>query len=168
MSTVEPKTQLAGLAALSFVRKLLDDMLDTLDDEQMMHQPVAEANHALWIAGHLAVCDDMMRTMLGGGDSVTPEAWADMFRDGTQPQSDAGAYPPVTDLRKALNDARRALLDWFSSMDDAALAGPLPDEWREFAPDYASLMASIAAHEAMHVGQLTVNRKSLGMKPVMM
>ena len=167
MTTAPQTTQASGVTALAFVRNMLTQMLETLSDEQMLHQPVPGGNHALWIIGHLAVCDDMMRSMAGGGSSKASEEWTALFKDGSQPQPEASAYPPIAEVKAALEEWRQDLLDWFDSMDDAALLEPLDDEWKEFAPTRAALIASIAAHEAMHVGQLTVVRKSLSMKPVM-
>jgi hypothetical protein len=158
--------RIEGLNALTYIRGMLNDMLDDLDDGQMLHQPTPGCNHALWIIGHLALCDDQYRSRMGGGPGRTPEDWAELFGFGSQPLPHATDYPPIAQVRTALADCRRDLLHWLGGKDAAALQEELPTRWRAFAPTYAALPASVAAHEALHVGQLTVVRKSLGVIPV--
>jgi uncharacterized damage-inducible protein DinB len=160
--------QAAGWTSLNWTRDVLEKLLDTLSDEQMMHRPCPGGNHALWTVGHLAITDDVIPALVGGPDARSPEPWREMFKDGSTPHDDASAYPSVDELRTALRDYRAHLVEWFRSMDEAKLREPLPEDWQPFAPTHAALVAGIAAHEAMHVGQLTVIRKSLGMKPAMM
>ena len=157
--------QANGLNALMYIRGMLNDMLAGISDEQMLHQPVAGSNHGLWIIGHLAVSDDQFRASLGGGAARAPESWEGLFSYGSRPRP-AADYPPIARVKKALHDWREDLLDWIGRMDEAALEQELPEDWRAFAPTYAALIASIAAHEALHVGQLTVVRKSLGLNSV--
>jgi hypothetical protein len=45
------------------------------------------------------------------------------------------------------------------------LTSPLPKELETFARSYGGMMCSIAWHEGVHAGQLTVVRKSLGLAP---
>ncbi len=42
----------------------------------------------------------------------------------------------------------------------------LTDDLQSFAPSHAALIPTIAWHEGMHIGQLTVIRKSLSLDPV--
>ena len=51
-------------------------------------------------------------------------------------------------------------------MSDAQLRSPLPEGFTGFATSFAALMSSLAWHEGLHTGQLTVVRKSLGLEPL--
>ena len=158
----------AGLSTLSYVRNLLYEMLQTIPAGEMLRQPSAGANHPLWIVGHLAVGDDQIRSALGGGQAHLPEKWVKMFGTGSTPTSQSDAYPPYDEVHRALTESRQRLLDWFEGMSDDDLRRPLPESWQGFAPTYGALISALAAHEALHVGQLSVVRRSLGLKPVEM
>ena len=57
---------------------------------------------------------------------------------------------------------------WIPYLDDhraAAIAQPLPDDIKGFAANHATLMTTLAWHEGLHAGQLTIVRKSLGIAP---
>ena len=154
------------LTTLNFTRGWLGQLLEDIPADQMLHQVTPGGNHPLWIIGHLAWSDDFFRAELDGSAPTTPPAWKDLFGMGSEPTTDASRYPSVDELRQALDATRTALLDWFGGMDEAKLSAPLPDDWTSFAPTYGALVHIIAVHEAAHVGQLTVVRKSLGLKPV--
>ncbi|MCZ6816774.1 MAG: DinB family protein, partial [Planctomycetota bacterium] len=57
------------------------------------------------------------------------------------------------------------LVAWFLSMSGERLAAALPEDWQVFAKSYGVLINTIAWHEGMHAGQLTVIRRELGLGP---
>ena len=50
-------------------------------------------------------------------------------------------------------------------MPTEQLISPVPEEWNSFGANYGILMGTLAWHEGLHAGQLTVIRKSLGIVP---
>ena len=50
-------------------------------------------------------------------------------------------------------------------MSGERLAAALPEDWQVFAKSYGVLINTIAWHEGMHAGQLTVIRRELGLGP---
>ena len=162
MTTAGPQN---AMHAMVFVRNWLKQLIDSLSDEQMLHQPVPGGNHALWIIGHLAWCDDLFWSQIGGFESTSPAEWKGIFGDGSTPSANASDYPPIDEMKRTFDRNRETLLGWLDGFDDAKLAEPLPDDWKSFAPTYEALIATMAAHEGVHIGQATVIRKSLGMKP---
>jgi uncharacterized damage-inducible protein DinB len=154
-----------GLAALSFSRGFFEKVLDEIPPDKMMFQPVPGGNHALWQVGHMAVTDDMFLSSLGGRPALCPEGWQKLFGYGSQPSGDPSDYPSPQDVRRTFDQARQDLRDWFSSMSREQLAEPLPKDLSMFAPSFGALMSSLACHEGMHIGQLTVIRKALGLAP---
>ena len=72
----------------------------------------------------------------------------------------------ISEIRAYLDASREDLLAWFSSLPEAELYAPLPDELQSFAASPAVLMSTIACHECLHAGQLTTIRKSLGLTPI--
>jgi hypothetical protein len=156
-----------GLAALEFARSITDKLADGTPADQCCTPACDGGNHLLWTLGHLAYADDMFVTALGGRPSALPDNWKDMFGMGTTSQ-EAGAYPPLTEVRAIFDQARKDLLEWFGGMSDDDLARPLPDELSGFAKDHGTLMSTLACHECLHAGQITVIRKALKLDPVFM
>jgi len=154
-----------GLAVLAFARHKTLALLEDIPQNELLHQPVPGGNHALWILGHLAGTDDQILTGLVPRASNLPESWPMQFGQGSTPIARASAYPGLTAIKDRLAAMRAELERWFASLSDDTLRSPLPDDWKPFAPTYGALMSSIAWHEGLHAGQLTVIRRSLGIAP---
>jgi len=159
---------LVDTRALRFSRGFFMALYQPLDDRSLLHQPVACGNHPLWLAGHLACVDEFFRTSVGGGDPILPVAWNTLFGPGSTPRRDRGAYPARTEVDQGLAAARTALLEWFESCDDYRARQLLPENLRSFARSVELLPGSLAVHEGLHTGQLSVVRKSLGLAPAIM
>jgi len=155
----------AGLATLAFARRNTLRLFEDIPADQLLHQPVPGGNHALWIVGHLAYVDDMFMTGLMPRASKLPENWANLFGQGSVPSGDASTYPAIAEIRERGEALRGELVGWFESMSEEKLLAPLPEEWKPFAPTYGAMMSSLAWHEGLHAGQLSVVRRSLGIGP---
>lgn len=154
-----------GLAGLIWSRQMTLGLLDEIADGQMCAQPFAGANHAMWIAGHLAWTESFFLAELGKRPTNFPAAWAALFGMGSEPKADRALYPSRAEVLASLAAQRELLVGWFRGMSPAQLESPLPAGWETFAPNYARLLTAIAWHEGLHGGQLTVVRKHLGIKP---
>lgn len=154
-----------GKTALVFSRGIITSLFESIPDNKLCFQPIPKVNHALWVAGHVATTDAFFLSNLAGQEKERFEAWKDIFFMGSTPKPDASHYPARAEVIAYLETGRAALLKWFGSMSKAQLASPLPQELAFFAPNYGALMSTIACHESMHAGQMTVVRKALGMDP---
>ncbi|MFQ5501703.1 MAG: DinB family protein [Phycisphaerae bacterium] len=155
-----------GMAALSFSRQATMSLIDTLSEDQFLHQPIAGANHAMWIMGHLACSDEYFLNKLGGKPFDKFEAWETKFFMKSKPTANASDYPPIAEVKEALAYGRERLVGWYGTLDEATLLSPPPGDLKDFAPTHAALLSTMAWHEGLHMGQLTVIRKSLGLAPV--
>ncbi|NOX59765.1 MAG: DinB family protein [Planctomycetes bacterium] len=153
-----------GLAAMAFARRMTLMFLEDIPDDKWCHQPTENGNHAFWVVGHIAHSDNFFRT-LGKQESNVPAEWDGLFGMGSVPQTSASAYPSPAELRDALATQRESLTAWLGSLDAEQAAKPLEGDMTQFASSYGNLPGSIACHESVHAGQLTVVRKSLGMPP---
>ena len=109
---------------------------------------------------------DRFLTVLKPRPSKLPKRWVELFRSGSVPQGDASAYPDYEELLGQMSAQREELTAWFGSMGAEQLARPLPEDLRSFAESYGVLMSTLAWHEGVHAGQLTVIRKDLGLEPM--
>ena len=145
---------------LGYAKRLVAD----ISDDQMAFQPAAHMNHAAWVLGHLACTADMLAAMIGA-KPVCPPVWTSLFDWNSEPSSDASRYPTKAVLLKALEDAHAGI--------DAALPGVPESRWSETTPLEAirgflptlgdCFVFVIAAHENMHLGQLSAWRRVQGM-----
>ena len=154
-----------GLEVLTFGRHVTMGLLEDIDDKAAFHRPIVDGNHAMWIAGHIAWDDDFFLTGLAARTSQLPDPWKSLFRSGSTVFDQADKYPAFVDVIERMGSLRADLLDWFGAMSPDELIGPMPMEFRRFGETYGALMGTLAWHEGLHAGQLTVIRKSLGLKP---
>lgn len=167
MTTTRSNLLESGLAALAFARSVSTKLIEGIPADQSMLQPVPDANHLRWIAGHLAWTDDAFLTMVTGAESGIPADWGAKFGYGSTVSSDPADYPELDALREACDERRGALIAWLESLSDEELMQPLPENLASFAPSIAALMGTMAAHEGMHAGQLTIIRKCLKLERVL-
>lgn len=155
-----------ALGSLAFSRRILTAFLDGTPEEFWYHIPIPGGNHAAWIAGHVAwEDDDCLNALVEGRQSALPPTWRATFGTGSQSTPNAADYPPITEIRSTLAATRATFIEFFRAAPDR-LAELIPKSLHGFARDRASLMHAVACHEMVHVGQLTVIRKSLKLPPV--
>ena len=145
---------------LGYARRLVAD----ISDEQMAFQPAAHMNHAAWVLGHLACTSDMLAAMIGV-KPVCPPVWTSLFDWNSEPSSDASRYPTKAVLLKALENAHSGVAVALPSVPEARWSEPTPiEEVRGFLPTLGdSFVFVMAAHENMHLGQLSAWRRVQGM-----
>jgi hypothetical protein len=155
------------LNSLALNLDLLRNIVADLDENQMVAQVGGVVNHPAWTLGHLAGSFQLMGGELGLALWL-PEDWAAMFGTGTTPVSDPRVYPGKAGLLHALDDGQRRLVEALADMNAAELARPLPDErFRRWVPTIGhAVLHILASHTAMHVGQLTVWRRAMGLPVV--
>jgi uncharacterized damage-inducible protein DinB len=155
----------AGLAALNFSRATLTGMIHGIPLEEYCHQPVSGGNHTMWVLGHLADTDDFFLEVVGGKPSACPEGWRDLFHMGSSPLPMLADYPSIEVINQQLHDRREELQTWLTSLTEAEMAEPLPTDFVNFAPNLGTMFCSLACHEGIHIGQITMIRRSLGLAP---
>lgn len=155
-----------GLTLLSMSRYTFDQMLDTLPDDAWLTVPVDQANHALWITGHLAWADAHLLASLGGPADLVPADWLATFGWGSACTNEASVYPDADQVREKGHRARQAVRDFFLALPDEQALAPAPDVLKKMVRQLGGVPGFIAAHEMLHCGQLSVIRKQLGLPPV--
>jgi uncharacterized damage-inducible protein DinB len=154
-----------GFHRLDVARQVTLSMLADIPHDQWCLQVIPGANHAMWIAGHLASTDDFFVSRLANRPASNPAGWNDLFGTGTKPLPDLSAYPSPDVVLQQLAGRRRELTSWFRSLNEMDLGLQVPEELQRFAANIADVMPSIAWHEAWHSGQLSLVRRQLGLAP---
>lgn len=152
---------------LLMTRDMSEKILSAFDTpEDWCRQVVPGTNHALWFAGHMATCDNYFISRIAPGKEKEFEGWDKLFGMGSQPTSDPDDYPPVAEIVDTMRERRSLLVDLIKGRTDAEIAGPPSAGATDFLPTVASIYEMTSWHEALHLGQITVVRRSLGHNPV--
>lgn len=148
---------------LEFLRRMVAD----LNDDQMVGQVGGVVNHPAWTLGHIAYGFELMGGEVGMSPWL-PEDWTERFGTGSTPVGDPTVYPEKSELLRILEDGQRRLNDRLTEMTTDDLANPLPDaRYRDRIPTLGhALLHILASHTAMHVGQLAVWRRAMGLPVV--
>ncbi len=134
--------------------------------EDWTRQAVPGTNHALWFAGHMATADNYFISQVAPGREKEFDGWDKHFGMGSKPTSDPDDYPPVAEVLDAMRERRDVLLGLLRGRTEAELNGPPAAGASDFLPDLGSVFEIATWHEAMHLGQVTVIRRSLGNQPL--
>lgn len=126
-------------------------------------------NHPMWIIGHLTVIEgDLPQIILGESNPV--EHWRPLFGIGSQPKTEAGAYPAFDEVLRTYRDLRAKnlkLLDQIgeSGLDRAPKAVPpgFENEMRTIGQTFLL----ISLHNMVHYGQVADVRRAAGKPPLM-
>ena len=138
---------------------VLDRNLAGVDHEQSLLAPSPGGNTMNWIVGHVVRTRNQALVLLGG---------APLFDDAEFAQYGPGGLDPHRALR--LEELRRRF-DALGPAIASALAKSTPAQLSEKAPfsptanpaeTVGTLLASIAFHEAYHLGQTGLSRRLLG------
>lgn len=145
---------------------LLHRMVDDLTPGEFCRQPVPGANSAAWVIGHLALTlRNGLRRM---GASDVPDFPADLEEKFKTTRQSAGEQSGCGDP-KALLATFDACLERFialvRSLPPDVLAGE-SDPKGPFATNKAEAILFGSLHVAMHTGQLSTIRRSLGKPPL--
>lgn len=154
-------------ANLVQAREMTEGIFATLKSpEEWTHQVHPKANHALWIAGHLGHADNFFISMIAPEKAVEKEGWGEAFGMGSQPTSDASAYPSVEEVLAYFRERRETMLAIVDSLSEEDLAKKTPEGSPDFMSDYEQTLEMALWHEGIHTGQLTVAHRSLGHSPL--
>jgi hypothetical protein len=147
-------------------QRLLLWYVEDLTPQEFLHRPHQKVNCAAWLLGHLTLTDrQTLRKVFGVTDlPALPEGFEKRFsRDEGCPQ--AAEFGDVRLLAPLFARHRELLIETVRSADPADLAKPLPMPHPRF-KSAGEAAAFMAIHTAMHAGQITVIRRSLGRPPL--
>ncbi len=135
-----------------------------LQPSEYLHRPTEKANCAAWTVGHLALSDRHVLKLLGAEAPPLPEGFDQRFsREEGCPQ--AGDFGDVAAIVPVFNAHRTRLIDVAKRTPAEQFEKPMekPHPMFKTLGEFVSFMS---AHTAMHVGQITIIRRSLGRPPM--
>jgi hypothetical protein len=155
------------LRSCSLTLGYLQGLIADVPDEMMTRQSHHVVNHPSWVIGHLTYsCQAIGGEM--GLDPWLPADWSKDFGTGSTPTDEPERYPKKASLLAALADGQKRLATRLSAIGEVGLQQPLSDEGhRPMFPTLGHAVTHIlTSHAAIHVGQLTVWRRAVGLGPL--
>lgn len=149
---------------LTATQLMVERFTADLQPPEYLHRPTPKANCAAWTVGHLALSDRHALAQLGGELPPLPDGFEQRFgRDESCAQ--AAEFGDVSAIVPVFNEQRARLIDAVrrATPEQLAKAMDKPHPMFKTLGEYISFMS---AHCAMHVGQITIIRRSLGRPPI--
>jgi hypothetical protein len=144
--------------------QLIEDMRDAA-----LTQPTPRGgNHPLWVLGHITFIEGNVPHVLFGEPNPVAK-WAPLFAPGTEPTSDASAYPSFEELLRTYRDLRERNMKILEDVGEAGLDRPTvapPKGLEEVLGTAGQAFLTIAMHQMSHRGQVADARRTAGRKPV--
>ena len=136
-----------------------------LKPAEYLYRASEKANCVAWLLGHLALSDRTVLERLGSRDlPELPDGFAKRFsRDAGCPQADD--FGDVSILWPLFEKHRDMLIATVQRAPQELLDKPMEKPHPMFG-NLGELVNFIALHSAMHAGQITLIRRSLGYPPL--
>jgi len=153
-------------SAYSMAAQLLHRMLDDLTPDEFLRQPCAGANNAAWVVGHLTNTLRNSLRRLGGTDlPELPAGLAGRFVATKQVAGEQADLGDPKELLKLFDAFVQRLTELIRTLPADQLMS-VPKVRRPFATNLGEAIQFGALHIAMHTGQLSTIRRSLGKPPI--
>jgi hypothetical protein len=137
--------------------------LGGMSDAPLLRPGPWGGNHAMWIAGHLAVIEGRLQKMLRGTPNPV-ERWKPLFDWGSEPLDDPAAYPSFDEVLRTFKGLRAQTHAFLDETGEAGLDQPTtcqPPGFRGFETAGKAILI-IAVHASGHLGGLNVVRAAAG------
>jgi len=151
--------------ALRTSKAMLRFFTEDFTPEEYLHRPTEKSNCAAWLIGHLALSDRGVAKALGATDlPELPAGFEKQFsREEGCPQ--ARSFGDVKALLPIFEKHRDLLTAAVERASSEQLDAPAPRQTPMFAT-VGEMANFMALHAAIHAGQITIIRRSLGRPPL--
>jgi uncharacterized damage-inducible protein DinB len=151
-------------SALGTSYALLKRLMDDMAPQDYLHRPVPKSNCAAWIIGHLTLSDRNVLKRLGAPLPELPEGFEQRFGKDER-SAQATEFGDVSRILPHFGEHRRRLIEAVKSTTAEQLATPL-DKPHPMFKTVGEMVMLMALHGALHAGQISTIRRSLGRPPV--
>jgi len=134
----------------------VDELLQTLSDQDLMKETAPGRNTGIYLFGHLAAVNDGIFTILGLGERLHPEL-DEIFLD--NPDKSGQQMPSIETLKQYWREINTALTDAFNGMQPSAWFekhNSISEKNFEKEPHRNKLNVIITrtVHQGYHLGQM--------------
>jgi hypothetical protein len=139
-----------------------------LTPAELLHRTCPQANCVAWLLGHLSLTDRRVAALTAGPAAAAafaplPDGFDKRFgqKDGAPMAADFG---DTSGLLATFEQTRDTFVELVKGLDPAALDRPV--DHPRFRTVYGAINFVGGLHTAMHAGQVTMARRSLGRPPL--
>jgi len=148
-------------------QSMLHRFLDDLRPDEFQHRPCLGTNNAAWIVGHLTGVDRAQLELLGvEGLPELPAGFKERFATTRAAATGTPAdFGPPQELIRLFDLHRDLLIAQVRRIPVEVLRAP-PQSPSPLFADRGEALMFLGLHTAMHLGQLSIIRRSLGRPPL--
>ena len=154
--------------ALQMSDQAMLHLVEDMRDAPMTQPTPCGGNHPMWVLGHITFIEAGLPSILFG-EPHPLERWAPLFAPGTEPRTDASAYPPFDEVLRTYREARARNLKLLEELGEAGLDRPTkapPRGLEKVMPTAGHAFFVLAMHQMNHRGQLADARRAAGREPL--
>jgi hypothetical protein len=150
------------IAQHEFGALVLNATTAAITHEESLRAPRAGGNCLNWVVGHLVKARVDMLASLGHPCAIPPQSVA-RYGQGQPPLTDARQAVPFDELVEYFRALQEPLTDALRKVTPESLSKPVPDSpTGNPSETVESLIVAVAFHEAYHLGQTGLLRRTLG------
>ena len=164
-----------ALKAIDVIRTALEisdravvGLIEDMRDAPLTSPTPRGGNHPLWVLGHITYIEGNLPHILRGEPNPVAH-WAPLFAPGSEPKTDASAYPPFDEVLRTFRELRARNLQLLEEIGEDGLDGATKSPPRGLEHVFTTVGNSfliIAMHHMGHRGQVCDARRAAGRKPV--
>jgi len=132
--------------------KALEYNLEGISDEEALKQPGGGGNCINWLVGHIITTRDTYYIQLGR-DPVLPESMRNRYVRGSQPISTGDDIYQLSELFKYFQKSNAKFQELLDSMSKKIVT---------LSNEQIKDLGGILFHDAYHIGQVAIVRRTLG------
>ncbi len=155
------------LDQMDATRRYTHLVLEHVPAERWYDMPAAVGSHVAWQIGHIAWAQ--AKAVVGGvcgrgPCDALPDTYGQWFGKGTSPAPRQPDHPEPAELLATLDAVQASALEALGALDDAVLDEPAGHATGLIHDKLGLVMWSVR-HEMLHIGQVGLIRRGLGMAP---
>jgi len=159
-----------AMGQIQFARQYTLGLLDATPKEHWFQIPDGLPTNVAWQIGHLAVSQYgllMFRVRGRSPDdlSLIPGKFRKKYSRQTTPTSDESVQPTADELIEKLATVHELALAELASVDPIVLLEPIDEPYAAY-PVKLGAILFCPLHEHIHIGQIGLIRRGLGLEPV--
>ncbi|MGB5107658.1 MAG: DinB family protein [Candidatus Zixiibacteriota bacterium] len=129
-----------------------------MNEDLARRQLRENANSLTWLLGHIA---STRFDLLGLTGVKTASPWGDLF-DTAINKTDQSKYPKLGEIKSVWEELTAKLMEKLPKVDKARLEQPISFKLPTQEQNVPSAPAFLAMHESYHIGQISTQRRMLG------
>ena len=152
------------VASLTTARMMARRFTEDLQPNEYLHRAAPKGNCAAWLLGHLILTNRRTAARLNADLPALPDGFEQRFaRDEHAPH--ASEFGDCASLLTLLEQSFDALIAGVKRMSPEQLETPVEKPMPMF-KNIGELVNFMALHACVHIGQITVIRRTLGRPPI--